>query len=173
MPKHAAKIALVLIFLSAGLRAQVTEMARLMDSELKMTFPSIYFKNNSTDYAAMPYTADSCFKYIAQCVKEINSYVIWRDSSEPEQLTNKRIKKLKAGLKKYTPSRKITICTMGEAQKVSRETIAKGSNHKQTQYLLSLNSVFDISAVKARKKKKTHWCVLCFVQGKCPPFKKK
>ena len=52
-----------------------------MDQELKMTYPSIYFVLNSTEYAVMPYTVDSCFKYIAANIKYLNSIVIWRDSS--------------------------------------------------------------------------------------------
>jgi len=167
----AAKIVLILLLAPAGLRGQHSGAHGLVNGELRMTFPSVYFKNNSTDYAAMPYTADSCFKYIAAHIKDINSYVIWRDSSETEELTNKRIKKLKTELNNYTPSGKIKIRPMGEAQKISRRTIDMGVNPKQIQYLLSLNSVFDVSGVVFRvtkKSKKNHalhpkiWCWRCW-----------
>ncbi|MBK7669740.1 MAG: hypothetical protein IPJ32_21900 [Sphingobacteriaceae bacterium] len=100
MPQQTIKQLLIFIIPSISLSAQNTEINRLVKSELEMTFPSIYFKNNSTDYAKMPYAVDSCFKYIAENLDDIVSYTIWRDSNENEQLTKNRIKKLKAGLKK-------------------------------------------------------------------------
>lgn len=130
---------------SLCLNAQTAEIDRLVDSEFKMTFPSIYFKNNSTEYSAMPYTVDSCFKYIAKNKKNLNSYPMWRDSTETEQLTKNRIKKLRTDLNKFTPSSKIHFDNMGEVQKVSRHTIDKSLSPEQIQYLLSLNSVLDIS----------------------------
>lgn len=129
-----------------------------------MTFPSIYFKNNSTDYAVMPYTVDSCFKYIAGHIKYLNDLNVWRDSSEVEPLTHKRIKKIRADLSKYT-STNLNIRSMGDAQKISQRTIYTGTNASQIQYLLSLNSVFDVSGA-IRKKKKCH-CFICRLQGKC------
>ncbi|MBK7669049.1 MAG: hypothetical protein IPJ32_17935 [Sphingobacteriaceae bacterium] len=117
-----------------------------------MTFPSIYFKNNSTDYAKMPYAVDSCFKYIAENLDDIVSYTIWRDSNETEQLTKNRVKKLKAGLKKYSPGWQIEIQSMGKEQKIARQTINKEVDKKQIQYLLSLNSVLDISKTAGAKK---------------------
>jgi hypothetical protein len=143
------KIILILLVCSTWLHAQVKETdSRLGNEDLKMTFPGIYFKHNSTDYAAMPYTVDSCFKYMAFYVKDIYSFVIWRDSAETEELTNKRIDKLKAELNKYTPSKKIDIISMGEQQKISRHTINLEVNSERIQYLLSLNSVFDISKTR-------------------------
>ena len=59
------KFILIILFTTTVLCAQDSEIDRLMQSELKMTFPSIYFKHNSTDYATMPYKIDSCFKHIA------------------------------------------------------------------------------------------------------------
>ncbi|MDP2386348.1 MAG: hypothetical protein Q8M29_08245 [Bacteroidota bacterium] len=167
----------ILLIVTTGLRAQVTEIDRLIKGELNMTFPGIYFKNNSVDYAVMPYTVDSCFKYIAIHIRDINSLVIWRDSSETEQLTTKRIKKLKTDLNKYTPSGKINILSMGKAQKISQRTIAKGADSVQIHYLLSLNSVFDVSGViiPTNKKgwlKKPHterprlWCLNCWKRGR-------
>ena len=41
---------------------------------------------------------------------------------------------------------------MGLAQKVSRQTIGKSVDDKQTQYLLSLNSVLDVSGAIEHKK---------------------
>ena len=155
-----AKLILLLLFISPGLQGQDSEIDRLIKSELKMTFPSIYFKHNSTDYAAMPYTVDSCFKFIALHFKDnINSLVIWRDSTETEKLTNERIEKLNSGLRKHIPSGKIDIHSMGNAQKISRRTINMTSDSTKIEYLLSLNSVFDISKThfppeKKNKKKK-------------------
>lgn len=70
---------------------------------------------------------------------------MWRDSTETEQLTKNRIKKLRTDLNKFTPSSKIHFDNMGEVQKVSRHTIDKSLSPEQIQYLLSLNSVLDIS----------------------------
>jgi hypothetical protein len=147
----------ILFLISTGLQGQDSNIDRLIKGELKMTFPSIYFKHNSTDYALMPYTVDSCFKYIAAHIKDINCRPIWRDSSETEQLTNERIKKLKLGLNKYLPTKKINIQSMRKAQKISQRTIVKGVDSTQVQYLLSLNSVFDVSGtikLKELKEKK-------------------
>jgi hypothetical protein len=164
---------MIFLVIAAGLRAQDTETDRLVDGELKMTFPSIYFVNRSTDYAAMPYTVDSCFKYIAANIKDIKSFVIWRDSSETEKLTSSRIKKLKAGLNKYTPSGKIHIHPMDKEQKISQHTIGEGVGDKQIHYLLSLNSVLDISKTKfpTKWREKNHvelprlWCWDCWKNG--------
>ena len=173
MHKLATKILLLFFIVTSALSAQDTEIERLVNGELKMNFPAVYFKNNSTEYFAMPYVADSCFKYISLHVKDINSLVIWRDSTETEQLTAKRIKKLKEGFKKYKPAQKITILSMGSQQKISRHTIEMTNDDTQIQYLLSLNSVFDISktrliAEKEIKKKSGHidrprvWCFNCW-----------
>jgi len=165
-------LTIIFLFISTILRGQDTEIqTRLSNGELKMTFPSIYFKHNSTDYATMPYTTDSCFKYIATKIKHLNSYPIWRDSSETEQLTNNRITKLKADLNKFTPSGKIKFQTMGNKEKVSQRAINKSTDNEQRQYLLSLNSVLDVSgAIHSKKKfkKKGHadrpriWCPRCW-----------
>ena len=177
MQQRITKLLLILLVATSGLHCQVTEIDRLIKGELQMTFPSIYFKTNSVGYAAMPYTVDSCFKYIAIHINDINSLVIWRDSSETEQLTTKRIKKLKTGLHKYTPSGKITILSMGKAQKISQQTIQMAADSVQIHYLLSLNSVFDVSGViiPGNKKgwlKKPHterprlWCLNCWKRGR-------
>lgn len=145
----------LLLLISTGLHAQDSEIDRLIQGELKMTFPSIHFKHNSTEYAAMPYTVDSCLKYIALRYKDnLNSLVIWRDSTETEELTNKRIEKLKLALRKYLPSGKIEIHSMGDQQKISRQTIGMTSDSTKTEYLLSLNSVFDISKTRFPPEKK-------------------
>lgn len=139
-----------------------------------MTFPSIYFKHNSTDYATMPYTVDSCFKFIATNIEYLNSYPIWRDSSETEHLTNVRIKKLMDDLNKYTPTRKINIKSVHNKQKVSQRTINKTSDKEQIKYLLSLNSVLDVSGAihpNTKKNFKNHktqyfiWCPFCWVKS--------
>jgi hypothetical protein len=162
----------MLLMLVTNLHGQGNEIDRLIAGELKMTFPGIYFKHNSTDYATMPYTADSCFKYIARHVRDIYSYTIWRDSAETDELTNKRIRKLKSDLSKYTSTGKIEIRPMGQEQKISRKTINCCVNDKQRQYLLSLNSVCDISTTRfSIKKKKNHiehpriWCLSCWRSG--------
>lgn len=146
----------VLLVFSKSILAQDSETDRLIDSELKMTFPSIYFKHKSADYAAMPYTVDSCLKYIAINITDVNSFVIWQDSVEMDELTKKRIKKLKAGLNKFTPSAGITIHPMGREQKISRRTIEQADNTKQKQYLLSLNSVFEIAKTRLPKTKRKY-----------------
>lgn len=174
MRPNSIKLFLILLMVSTLLKSQHTEINRLLKSELEMTFPSIYFKNNSTDYAKMPYTVDSCFKYIAANLEDIVSYTIWKDSNETEQLTKNRIKKIKSGLKKYTPASQIEIQSMGKEQKISRQTIDKGADKKQIQYLLSLNSVFDISKTAGARKKwkyRNHieaprpWCWGCIKSG--------
>lgn len=146
---------IILLFISSALPAQVPEIDRLVANELKMTFPSIYFQHNSTEYAKMPYTADSCYKYIANNFKaDVTELVIWRDSAETEQLTNDRIKILKAGLKKYLLKGKIEIESMGDEQKVSRQTIGLTTDSSKINYLLSLNSAMDFSNTNFPVKKK-------------------
>lgn len=114
-----------------------------------MTFPSIHFKHGSTAYANMPYSVDSCFKYIAFRFDEnSNSLVIWRDSTESEALTIKRIKKLKFALQKYLRTNEFQIYSMGAEQKVSRHTIKMTSDSSKINYLLALNSVCDISKTR-------------------------
>lgn len=168
------KLTIILLCVSTTLRGQDTEtQTRLSNGELKMTFPSIYFNHNSTDYATMPYTVDSCFKFISTNIKFLNSYPIWRDSSETEQLTNKRIKRLKDDLNKYEPKGKVNIKSMGNKQKISRRTISTTSDNEQIKYLLSLNSVLDVSGAIHRKKKwttRTHYegrylCFGCWRRG--------
>ena len=120
-----------------------------------MTFPSIYFKHNSAEYAAMPYSVDSCFKYIAKNINDLNSYPIWRDSLEKERLTVIRIQKLRSGINKYVSARQIHFQSMGRAQKISRLVIEKSRDDKHIQYLLSLNSVLDVSGAIDQKKNTT------------------
>jgi hypothetical protein len=139
---------IILLFISAGLKGQDSETNRLIKGELKMTFPDIYFKHYSTDYAPMPYTADSCFNYIALHIKDINDLVIWRDSLETEKLTKQRIKKLKAALCKHKETRHVYIESMGQEQKISRRTIEASADSAQMKYLLSLNSVFEIAKTR-------------------------
>lgn len=164
----------ILMLLTISLAGQDVEINRLIKSEFQMTFPSIYFKSNSTEYAKMPYTADSCLKYIATNLDDIVSYVIWRDSNETDALTKNRIKKLKVSLGKFTPTNQIEIQSMGKEQKISRNTIDKSFDKKQIQYLLSLNSVFDISKTAGVRKKwkyRNHieaprpWCWACWKNG--------
>ncbi|HEY1038652.1 MAG TPA: hypothetical protein VGF30_04565 [Bacteroidia bacterium] len=143
------------LFVATTIRAQESEIDRLMSSELKMTFPGIYFKHNSTDYAPMPYTVDSCFKFIAlQFDKNLNDLVIWRDSLESEALTTKRIQKLKVGLKKHIKTGNIEIYAMGGEQKIARRTIHMTSDTGKINYLLTLNSVFEISKTHIAPQKK-------------------
>ncbi len=144
---------IVLLFLfSASLLAQRSDIdTRMENGELKMTFPSIYFKHNSTEYAKMPYSVDSCFKYIAAKIKELNSYPVWRDLNEKERLTIMRIEKLKADIAKYVPSNKIQFQSMGSAQKISRHSISK-ANSIQADHLITLNSVLDVSGALKNKE---------------------
>lgn len=163
---------LIFLLLTTTLQAQNPEVEKLLEGELKMTYPSIYFVHNSTDYSEMGYTVDSCFKYIAGHIKYLNSIVIWRDSSETEQLTGARIKKIKLDLNKYIPSRNVDIESMEDQQKLSQRTINKATTDKQKQYLLSFNSVLDVSgAIRHRKKwRRTHvegriFCIECWQRG--------
>lgn len=151
---------LTFITVTPCLKAQEAEIDRLLQNELKYTFPSIYFKHNSTNYAPMPYRTDSCYKFIAiNYNKTINSLVIWRDSAETEGLTIKRIQKIKGELKKYLKPADIEIVSMGDEQKISRRTIGMTTDKTKIDKLLSLNSVFDISKTrvlpKTDKKKKS------------------
>jgi hypothetical protein len=71
------------------------------------------------------------------------------------------------------PVEKIEIHSMGKEQKISRRTIEMGVDYERTQYLLSLNSVFEISKIRFRfeKKEKNHlihpriWCWSCWKSG--------
>jgi hypothetical protein len=153
--KTLARLTLFFLLLSLKLLAQNSEIEKLADAGLKMTFPSIYFKPNSTDYASMPYLTDKCFEFIALNFKNnINSLVIWRDIIESEKLTNKRIKKLKSDLKKYVRNRKIEIHSMGNEQKISKQTINAASDSSTINYLRSLNSVLDLSKTRLTSEKK-------------------
>jgi hypothetical protein len=151
-----AKIILTLLVCTTWLHAQEKKFEDRINSGLKMNFPSIYFKHNSTDYAEMPYAVDSCFKYIADHIKYLNDLTIWRDSIEVDQLAYKRIKKLRADLSKYTLST-LNIQSMGDAQKISQHTIYTATDPEQIQYLLALNSVFDVSGAIRTKRKKEKW----------------
>lgn len=167
------KITLLLLLFSTRFLGQNSEIDRLVQNELKMTFSSIYFKHNSTDYASMPYSVDSCFKYIALNFDEtLNSLVIWRDTAETENLTIKRIKKLKLALKKYLRNKEFEIYSMGNEQKISMHTINMASDSSNIKYLLTLNSVFEIS--KTRLPFKTNelhiihpniFCTSCWKNG--------
>jgi hypothetical protein len=143
---------ILLLFASPIIYGQGSEIKKRIDvGELKMTFPSIYFKHNSTEYAKMPYTVDSCLKHIATHIKDVTGKPIWRDSTETEQLTNERIKKIKSDLSKFTEE-KLDIGSMESEQKLSRRTINLAVDPAQADYLLSLNSVFDIAKTRFRNE---------------------
>ena len=147
---------LILLVISIKLYGQNSEIDKLIQNELKMNFPSIHFKHNSTDYSPMPYSVDSCFKYIALHFDgNMNSLVIWRDSTEAESLTKKRIKKLKTALNKYKETRHVYIESMGKEQKISRQTINMTSDSSKIKYLLTLNSVLDFSKTRPLNKATT------------------
>lgn len=152
--------------------AQNKEIDRLIRSEFKMTYPSIYFKNQSAEFAPMQYSADSCFKYIAENMEYITSMVLWRDSSESDELVRLRIKTLKKGIRKYIRTHRIRIKVVNDAQKIPSRTIYTGTDSTQIRYLLSLNSVLDVSALKVIPPgKKSHaqkprwWCRWCWARG--------
>ena len=167
------KIGFPLLLVANVLFSQNNDLNRLPDKELQMTFPSIYFKHNSTNYADMPYKVDSCFKYIAlHFDQNINSLVIWRDSLETEVLTNARIKKLSAQLKKHLRKNNFEIISMADQQKISRYTLQKTDEQTNRDYLLSLNSCFDFSKTKVPlKTTNSHiirpkiWCKDCWKNG--------
>jgi hypothetical protein len=145
------KLAILLFFSPIRFHGQDPEIDRLIDNEFKVTFPGVYFKHNTIEYATMPYTVDSCFKYIALHIKDINDLVIWRDSLETERLTQQRIKKLKIELRKYKVTG-IRIESMRKEQKISRRTIEAGTGSAQIKYLLALNSVFEIAQTRLQNK---------------------
>src|SRR5579872_2280780 len=80
-------------------------------SKQQMTFPNIYFKLNSADYAKMPYTIDSCLKFLIKNIKAkgIPSFIMFRDTIETELLLKRRIKRFKNDLNKYMPADKTEI----------------------------------------------------------------
>jgi hypothetical protein len=170
-----SKLIFTFLLLCSRLYAQVSEVDRLIAGELKMTFPSIYFQHNSTAYANMPYTVDSCYRYIAQNFNsDVTQLVIWRDSAETEELTKKRIVILKAGITKYKLKGKVRIESMGEEQKVSRQTVALTNDSVKINYLLSLNSVMDFSNTNFPVKKQNMsdhvmhpkiYCLACWAHG--------
>lgn len=155
------QLILISLLFTLNLFAQNSEINQHENSGLKMNFPSIYFKPYSTDYAAMPYQVNKCFEYIAVNFKSnVNSLVIWRDSSESEKLTNERIKKLNKELRRFTHTKKIEIHSMGNQQKISRQTINSVSDTLTINYLQSLNAVFDMSKTRipnvTKKKIRPH-----------------
>lgn len=170
-----AKLLILFLFISINICGQNPEIERLIDGEFRMNFPSIYFKHQLTSYAPMPYSVDSCIKHIAlHFDNTINRLVIWKDSAETEDLTRKRIKKLKADLSKYMSTKKIDMYSMGKEQKISRYIIHTASDSTQINYLLSLNSVFDISKSRLPDKaisSESHilhpklWCGNCWKNG--------
>lgn len=115
-------------------------------SKFHMEFPNIYFKNQTTEYAEMPYSIESCFKFIKTYIKEIKGYAMSRDSSETDALSKQRIIKIKKDLNKFIPSEKINIM-LGFGDRISQKIIDKGVGYKEIQFLLSLNSVFEPSPI--------------------------
>lgn len=173
MQQASIKITFVILLVANLLFSQNNNLIRLPDNEYKMTFPSIYFKHSSKEYAEMPYKVDSCFKYIAEHFNQnINSLVIWRDSTESEKITEARIKKLKPELKKHIKDGKFEIVSMSDAQKISQYTIQNTNDKTQTIYLTTLNSCFDFSKTKIpNNTKQSHvirpkiWCKDCWKNG--------
>jgi hypothetical protein len=152
--------------------SQISEMTQNGNS-LKMIYPSIYFKHRSTEYAAMPYTVDSCYEYIAAHIDDINDFVIWRDTLESEKLSRKRIRIIKSALNEFKGVGGIFISSMEDNQKISRATIESSNDSGKIEYLMTLNSVFEISqTTKAENNKvKSHlfyprpWCIDCWRSG--------
>lgn len=167
------KLTIFLLLFSQWLYGQEQDIDRLMQNELKMTFPGVYFEHGTAEYAHMPYTSDSCFKYIAANFdKTRNSLVLWRDSSETEELTLQRIKKLNQVLKSYLKSSRFTIQSMEDLQKVSQRTIRMTTDGAKADYLRNLNSVLDISKtrvhpvpIKSHMLRPKIWCWSCWKNG--------
>lgn len=176
MQQKQLKIFLFFFVVTTTVNSQNAINTKVVTGELKMNFPAVYFKANSTDYAFMPYTTDSCFKYMAAHLNYITSFVIWRDSFETNQLTSKRIKKIMTDLGKYIPPIKIKIHNMGKEQKIARSTINQADSVR-VKFFISLNSVFDINetnipVVNNTSTKKSHidhprvWCINCWRKGR-------
>jgi hypothetical protein len=93
-----------------------------------MKFPVIYFKLNSIDYADMPYTADSCLKFYIKHTyynKEGRNgssfeFRIYRNEDETEQLTDRRIIKLKYDMNKIKNGFGMRIIKAGAWQKTGK-----------------------------------------------------
>jgi hypothetical protein len=112
-----------------------------------MTYPNIYFKLNSTEYAKMPYSVDSVFKCIVTGIKNKGtlSLSIWRDSVETEQLSKKRIIKFKHDLNKYIDSDKIIIQLCPYSWQSTAEVLKKGQNPAMyKEYILTLSSMIEV-----------------------------
>jgi hypothetical protein len=163
-------IFLFILSTSLNLYSQPPEIS----DELKMTFPSIYFKNNSVEYAEMPYTTDSCFKYITGHKKEVGYMVVWHDPGEPDVIAIERLDKVKNEIAKYHPEGKIHFVIMSEESKLSKETIEKARTPEEKKYLLALNSVIDYSPSRINKNQGTYynhiwyprpWCLACWKHG--------
>jgi hypothetical protein len=116
-------------------------------NEFKMAFPNIYFKLNSTDYAEMPYTVDSCFKYLIKNIKAKGTpqLSIWHDTIEVSQLSKRRIKKFKYDLNKYMYTDKIDILINPISWQTVYEQVKKSPPHKS--YLPSLGSMIQIVVI--------------------------
>lgn len=179
MQQRISQIILIFLICTLSLYGQKNSKQLSLNTDgLKMAYPNIYFKHNSIEYAEMPYSADSCFKYISSNIKDLYSLDIYRDSSETDQLTYKRIKKLNSDIRKYLPAGRLNIKSAGKAQKISQRSIYKDSDSTQIQYLLSMNSVFDVSGslmkkkrkMKKPKKNKKHCCLICIAEGDCSIF---
>lgn len=154
---------------------QVNAQTADIPGEQKMTFPSVYFRSNSVEYAEMPYTADSCYKYIAGHKKnEIGYLIVWHDPSEPDVIASQRLDKVKAEIAKYHPAGKIRIVFMNEGNKISKETLEKARTTDEKKYLLMLNTSIDYSPTRTNKNQGTYynhiwyprpWCLACWRHG--------
>jgi predicted transglutaminase-like cysteine proteinase len=117
----------------------------------KMEFPNIYFKLNSTDYAEMPYKVDSCFKFIINDLSKDPLYnkielAIWRDSCETEQLTKRRIKKIKNELSKFNVENKFEFKDSGSWQKYANAWKLKDDKKGDiNRYILTLGSMLEVT----------------------------
>lgn len=93
------KLFVILLLLTTTLFAQQKDTSTTVGSQIKMTFPSIDSKTKVPIMLQCLIQLIPALNYITKHVKDIKAYVIWRDSSETEVLTNKRIKKLKTDWK--------------------------------------------------------------------------
>lgn len=102
MTRQALKIFFILLVVVTSVQGQSTQ---------KMYFPNIYFKLNTADYAKMPYTVDSCIKFIVDNIKAKGQpyFIMFRDTLETELLLRRRIKKFKNDLSKFMSADKIQI----------------------------------------------------------------
>ena len=113
-------------------------------SDQQMTFPNIYFKLNTADYAKMPYTVDSCLKFLVNNIKAKGepNLAMFRDTVETDLLCKRRIKRFKYDLNKYMAADNLKIFIVPVSWQTVYEQAKKSPPNKM--YLSSLGAMLQI-----------------------------